>query len=95
MKKFKHETIIVSKEAARFIWDLPRKVKMTDEWFNREWNKAFRNGGANPKTHPISENEVRISVDNICFSLDEAKRLLTENGFTYRTDGFIVDGFYA
>ena len=96
MKQFKSETIIISKQAWFFLQNhqrLSRGGKAASESFlERAWNVVNRNDGANPATHPINENEIRIDKDNFG-KLETVKSVLTEKGFGYRQDGFVVEGF--
>lgn len=98
MKEFKHETLIISKKAWKFLQDYERESKgykkISPEWLEKCWQRALRNEGANPQTHPISSDEIRIYKD--CFSYDwnEVKNLLNEKGYGYRQDGFVIEGFY-
>ena len=75
MKEFKHETIIITKEAWKFLqnhYRLSRGFsKMKDEWLESMWKKAFKNGGANPKTHPVSKNEIRIEHGSFLMKIDD------------------------
>ena len=92
MREHKLETLIVTKEAFKWLQNEDRKVGgcrlLTDEWFEKQWSKrVFRNGGANPKTHPISDDEIRIDRWSTRFSIERIKKMLTENGFEYRQDG--------
>lgn len=98
MKEFKHETMVITKEAWKFLRNADR-VKggystLTDEQLEKVWGKiAFRNGGAWSKTHPIAENEIRVENDSWnTMRIEDAKAILTENGFEYRQDGFVQEG---
>ena len=98
MKEFKHETMVITKEAWKFLRNADRAKggysALTDEQLEKVWGKiAFRNGGAWSKTHPIAENEIRVENDTWnTFRIEEAKQKLTENGFDYRQDGFVAEG---
>lgn len=96
MREFKHETIIATKEAWKFLENYYRTSRgfkeAKDEWLEKMWAKKFRNGGANPKTHPIGENEVRIEHSDFLMKIEEIKSVLKDNGFSYRQDGFIQEG---
>lgn len=96
VKEFKHETLIVKKEGWRFLQNYYRTSRgfqeLKDEWLEKMWERAFKNGGANPKTHPISEDEIRIERDSFLMKIEEVKLLLSKNGFSYRQDGFIQEG---
>ena len=54
---------------------------------------AFRNLGANPATHPIEENEIRVEHGNFCMTIEEVKSALTRGKFDFRQDGFVAEGF--
>ena len=96
MKEFKHETIIVTKEAWKFLENNYRESggfpHASEKWLEKLWKGAFRNLGANPKTHPIKKNEMRIEHGSFLMSIDKIKKLLTEKGFEYRQDGFVAEG---
>ena len=97
MRKFKYETIIITKAAWKFMWNYEREKHgfkpCTDEALDRIWVRiAFRNGGANSKTHPISDDEIRVDPDSFNLGFMNVKRTLTENGFTFREDGFAEVG---
>jgi hypothetical protein len=96
MKEFKHETMVITKDAWKFLENNYRTSRgfseAKDEWLEKMWNRAFRNCGANPATHPIGENEIRIEHGSFLMRIDEIKILLTDNGFGYRQDGFIQEG---
>ncbi len=100
MANYTHETIIITKEAWKFLRNLDRKIgnfrPVTDEMHERTWsNLISRNYCANPASHPISDNEVRIhpnSFERIAW--DEMKNTLIEGGFGYRDDGFVAKGMY-
>ena len=96
MREFKHETVVIEKDAWKFLENYYRisqgYSEAKDEWLEKIWKRKFRNGGANPKTHPISENEVRVEHSDYLMGLDKIKSLLKDNGFDYRQDGFIQEG---
>ena len=98
MKTFAYETIIINKSAWKFLKNYDRQrggfKKLSDEQLNNFWNKIdiFKNRGANPATHPIKANEVRIDRDTFNMKLDMVKQVLEENGFKYRQDGFVSHG---
>lgn len=96
MREFKHETLIIDKEGWKFLQNYYRTKRgfseAKDEWLEKMWKRAFKNGGANPKTHPIAENEIRIEQDSFLMKIEKVKSLLKENGFNYRQDGFIQEG---
>ena len=99
MTEFKHETIIIEKEGWQFLRQQNRInagcTLLSQEQLENAWNKMkYRNNGANPNTHPISENEVRISPDSFGMRWNNVKLLLKDNGFDYREDGFVIEGFY-
>ena len=62
MREFKHETVIITKDAWKFLQDYDRESrgyqKVNPEWLERCWQRAFRNEGANPQTHPIAAEEI-------------------------------------
>jgi hypothetical protein len=97
MKEFKHETMVITKEAWKFLENHYRTSRgfseAKEEWLEKQWNRAFKNGGANPATHPIAENEIRVEHGSFLMSLDDIKSTLKSNGFEYRQDGFIMEGF--
>ena len=97
MKAFEHETIIVTKDGWKFLRNLNRTTQgyseLTDEQLDRIWdNTTIKNNGANPKTHPISENEIRI--DDYMFSIkwDKIKEIIYKNNLEWRKDGFMLTG---
>ena len=58
MRNFTSETIIVSKEAWKYLRNVERqrdgRAPLNDERLNAIWDRiSFHNGGANPATHPI------------------------------------------
>lgn len=97
MRKFTSETIILTKEAWVLIKNWERVShgykKLSDTFIDRVWSQCFRNGGANPATHPISDNEIRVDRESFSISLEEVKAELEKAGYGYRQDGFIVEGF--
>ena len=97
MRKFTSETIILTKEAWVLIKNWERAShgykKLPDSFVEHVWAQAFRNGGANSATHPISDNEIRVSRDSFSISLEEVKAELEKAGYGYRQDGFIEEGF--
>lgn len=98
MKEFKHETMVITKEAWKFLRNADRVKggysELKDEQLEKVWGKiAFKNGGAWSKTHPIAEDEIRVENGSwSTFRIEEAKTILAENGFGYRQDGFIAEG---
>ena len=66
----------------------------SNEFLEYQWRTCFRNGGANPKTHPIAEDEIRVCKDSFNLSLEEIKVKLEDYGFTYREDGYCEEGLY-
>ena len=87
MKEFKHETMVITKEAWKFLRNADRVKggysELKDEQLEKVWSK----------THPIAENEIRVENDSWnTFRIEEAKQKLTENGFAYRQDGFVAEG---
>lgn len=97
MKEFKHETIITTKEGWKHLEKCYREkvgCKMpSPEFIERSWKRAMRNLGANPATHPIAENEIRVEHGSFCMTIEEIKALLKNGGFEYRQDGFAAEGF--
>ena len=100
MKTFNHETIIIGKTAWKFMRNMERKKNgfklLTNEQLDKLWLKIqdFRNIGANPATHPIKKNEIRIDKDSFNMKWNDVKQVLIDNGFKYREDGFVVEGMY-
>lgn len=99
MREFAHETIITTKEAWKFMWNFEREADgykpCSDEQLNRIWDRMCnRNRGANPATHPIRENEIRLDRDSFDMRFESVKSTLVANGFECRTDGFVAEGFY-
>lgn len=99
IREFKHETIIITKEAFFFLTQENRKKAMcsplSEEQLEKRWTRIrFRNRGASMEKHPIAENEIRISQDSFSFRFDRIKEMLTANGFIFRQDGFIEEGCY-
>ena len=99
MRKFAHETIIITKEAWKFMWNFEREVygykPCSDAQLENIWGRiCSRNRGANPATHPIAENEVRVDCDTFNMRFENVKSELVANGFQYRKDGFVAEGFY-
>lgn len=96
MREFKHDTIIVNKETWIFIYNYERTregfPELTERQIERIWNMAYRNGGANSKTHPIAEDEIRIDRDTFSIRWDSIREFITDNGFEYREDGCVVVG---
>jgi hypothetical protein len=99
MKQFTSETVIISKEAWKYLRNVDRqrdgRAPLNDERLNAIWDRiSFHNGGANPATHPIRKNEHRVDKDTFSMSISAVKSILDEKGFTYRQDGYIVEGIY-
>ena len=99
MKEVRLETIIISNEAWKFLRQEDRKKAncrlLTDEELEKIWKRIWRNFGASNETHPIGEDEVRIGRDTFNQRWDRVKEILKENGFEYRTDGFVVETIYC
>lgn len=99
MKEVRLETIIISKEAWKFLRQEDRKKAncrlLTDEELEKCWKRIWRNSGASNETYPIGEDEVRIERDTFNQRWDRVKEILKENGFEYRTDGFVVEAIYG
>lgn len=95
-RNYTSETLILSKKAWHFAKWFDRtqtgRKPLSNYWFEYTWNSCFRNGGANPATHPIADDEIRVDRNNFSLSLEEIKAGLTDYGFTYRQDGFITEG---
>lgn len=97
-REYKHETIILTKE----VWVLAKNWDRTsrgfkplsDTFVERVWTQCFRNGGANPATHPIADNEIRVDRDSFHFNLETIKAMLLNAGCTWREDGFVQEGIY-
>lgn len=99
MKEFRNETIIITKDAWAFMWNYERQAHgfkpCSDEQLNKIWGKmCYRNRGANPATHPIDDNEIRVDRDTFNMRFEKVKSTLAANGFEYRQDGFVASGFY-
>lgn len=99
MASYTHETIVITKEAWKFLRNFNRKIggfrPVTDEMHERTWSKLNRNYCANPVSHPIGDDEIRIYPG--CFekiAWDEVKDMLIEGGLGYRDDGFRAKGMY-
>lgn len=98
-RNFKHETIILTKE----VWVMAKNFDRTqrgykplsESFVERIWNQCFRNGGANPATHPIAENEIRVDRDTFYLDLEQIKAMIYNAGFSWREDGFIQEGIYV
>lgn len=100
MRKATRESIIIQKEAWKFLWNLERQMggfkPLTDDQLDRLWLRIedFRNRGANPATHPLREGEIRIDRDSFGMKFDDVKSALVAEGFTYRDDGFTAEVYY-
>lgn len=99
MKKFEHETIIITKNAWKFMRNFERELHgfnpISNEQLDKIWGKiTLRNGGANPKDFPIAENEIRVDKDTFNCKWENVKVTLSESGFDYRKDGFTETGTY-
>ena len=97
--QFKNETIIINKETWIFLRNYERTIdgypELTERQIERVWNgMSIKNRGANPKTHPIADNEIRVDRDSFELKWDAIRSLITDNGFTYREDGFVAEGVY-
>ena len=100
MKKYANETIIISKEAWKFMSNFSRENggfrPLPEERLEWIWKRIYiRNGGANPETHPIGEDEIRINRDTFNMSWEDVRQILNDSGFEYRQDGFIITGIYV
>jgi hypothetical protein len=99
MKEYRHETIIIDRKGWEFLRNTNRTLQgfkaLSQEQLDKVWNSnRYRNNGANPKTHPIAENEIRICPDSFSIKWDKVKKLLNDNGFKQRQDGYEIDGIY-
>lgn len=100
MRDVKLETIIINKEAWKFLRNKNRTMQgftaLNDEQLEKSWSKIrMKNLGANPKTHPIEDNEIRISRDCVSIRFETIKSMLNDKGFGYREDGFIQEAIYC
>lgn len=100
MKEVKLETIIINKEAWKFLRNKNRTtqgfIALTDEQLEKAWNKMrFRNQSASNQTYPINENEVRLTRDSFSLRWDNIKDMLNDEGFGYREDGFVQEAIYC
>lgn len=98
-REMKLETLIITKEGWKHLYQFNRKRKgcqpIPEDKLENSWKRwSCRNGGASSKTHPIADNEIRITVDTFGIRCDKAKEILKEAGLTYRTDGFIEECIY-
>ena len=100
MKEVKLETIIINKEAWKFLRNKNRTTQgftaLTDEQLEKAWSKMrFRNQGASNQTYPINENEIRLMRDSFSLRWDNIKDMLNDEGFGYREDGFVQEAIYC
>lgn len=91
----KHETIIIKKEAWKFLRNLDRTTRgyseLSDEALERSWSKfIMRNGGANSITHPIGDDEIRIDKGSFGISWNRVISVCYENDFEWRKDGYMM-----
>lgn len=97
MKEFKHETVVTTRQGWEHLEKCYREkvgCKIpSPEFLERSWKRAFRNLGANPATHPIEENEIRVEHGSFCMTIEEIKSALTRGKFDFRQDGFVAEGF--
>ena len=89
----KSRTLIIEKEGYFYLRNKMRQKMgysiLSYETLNRLWGKfRFRNGGANSKTHPISDNEIRIDNSTFLLSIEGVKEALEKEGLKYREDGY-------
>lgn len=96
MEIFKNETIIVNKQGYFFLKNYNRQRKgfslLDNEKLENSFKKIqYRNLGAG-QNYPLEQNEIRIEKYTFSMSIEEAKKLLEENGHTYRQDGFSATG---
>lgn len=97
MREYKHETIIIDRKGWEFLRNISRTLRgfnpLSQEQLDKIWNSnQYRNNGANLTTHPIAENEIRISPDSFSMQWDKVKKLLNDNGFKQRQDGYVIEG---
>lgn len=95
MREFKHETIIIEKDAWQFLKNksvTERGFKpLSQEQLDRIWSRDdFKNEAG--KKYPITDNEIRISPNTFAIRWDRVKSSLEENGFKYRQDGYEIEG---
>lgn len=97
-RNFTSETIILTKEVWEIAknWDRTQRgyKPLSNTFIERVWTQGFRNGGANPATHPIADNEIRVDRDSFYIDLEHIKAMLYNAGYTWREDGYIVEGIY-
>ena len=98
MKKFANETIIIHKNGWKFMWNTEREkhgfAALSNEQLERIWSKIVsKNRGANPATHPISNDEIRIDKDTFNMKWEDVKETLSNNGHAVRDDGFVAEGY--
>lgn len=102
MREFRHETLIITKEAWKFLKNHSRTSKgyseLEEEKLEKIWQRidkeGFRNDGAPSKKYPITMNEMRINPDTFAFKWGTLKQILQDKGYGYREDGYIIDGCY-
>lgn len=97
-RNFTSETIILTKEAWIAAKNYDRTQRgykpLSEAFIERTWNQCFRNSGANPATHPIAENEIRVDRDSFYLDLEHIKAMLVNAGLSWREDGYMVEGIY-
>lgn len=99
-REAKLETLIITKEGWKHLYQYNRKRKgcslIPEDKLETSWNRnsRYNNGGASKKTHPIADNEYRMTVDTFGISCDKAKVILKDAGLSYRQDGFIEECIY-
>ena len=106
VKEFKVKTLVLKKEAWFALRNYERMKNkyhvIPHEAMERMFNRStMRNLGANSKTHPIADDEIRIipseyemPVDEVMFFLEVLNGLAKEagKGPVFRDDGFEQEG---
>ena len=100
MREVKLETIIISKEAWKFLRNKNKTMQgftaLNDEHLEKCWNRIrLKNLGANTQTYPVEENEIRIDRDCVSIRFELVKSILNNEGFSYREDGFIQEAIHC
>lgn len=101
MKQYKYSTVIIPKEGWKYL--LQRAFSqggggrtLPEESIERAWKRiASKNGGASPTKNPIAEDEIRVDMDTFGLNTELIKKLLDEQGISWREDGFITEGIYV
>lgn len=97
MRQYTLETIIIKKDAWAYLRNLDRTTRgyseLSEEQLERSWNRIpYRNNGANPDTHPIADDEIRIDKGHFGFPLERVKEIIREQQFEWRRDGYTING---